>query len=387
VAKALLDLGCLQKFYTSSYVSNKWLQILIERIQNKFWSRRFLTGLAGDKVEADWLYELPEIFYRKIGKKELAIQAVYNRDKKFDRHIAQKLPRHEGDIFWGFQGSCLESLSVAKASGKTTICELSSVYPPFINNIIEEEKQLSPEWAKTMTFTHFPKDYFDRLCEEPLIADVIIGASRFTLDTLRAAGIEEKKLKYLPLGAELSHIPFTERKNKGKTPLKVLFVGRVSQLKGIKYLMEAVNEFDPKEVELHLIGHVVDGSILRTYKNHILHDPLQQYELFAAYREFDLLVLPTLFDGFGLVVIEAMAAGLPVIATTNSTGPEIVREGMNGYIVPIRSSEAIAEAIRTFLLLKEEERQQMRLAARASALDFSWARYQERLANFLENEF
>jgi glycosyltransferase involved in cell wall biosynthesis len=86
------------------------------------------------------------------------------------------------------------------------------------------------------------------------------------------------------------------------------------------------------------------------------------------------LVLPSLEDGFGLVALEAMAAGRPVIVSEHAGVKDVVREGRDGFVVPIRSPDAIAEKLQ-WLHDHPAERQAMGRAAREQALRYPWARY------------
>lgn len=381
VAKALLKLGLLEKFYTSSYVRPKWLQDLFIQTHNTFWSRRFINGLNGKHVESNWRFEFPEMVLNKLyGQSAKTIDAIYKRDVAFDKSLATRMHQLKGDIFWGFQGSCYECLNAAKRSNKLAICELATAHAPAAKRILEEEKMLHPEWADSIDNISFPQSYYERLCKEPHQADVVIGASQFTLQTLREDGVPESKLRFLPLGFELEHIPFDSNRKRKSGPIRLLYAGRITQRKGIKYLLEAMKQFTSDEVELHIIGYVHgSGEALKQYTNFILHPPMQQYELFKKYQEFDAFVLPTVFEGFGLVIVEAMAAGLPVITTPNSIGPELINIGENGYIIPIRNVEALKNAVHEYLKKNAEERESMRVKAREAALKYSWDAYRERL--------
>ena len=385
VAKALGDLDCLSVFYTSSYITSKLFQRIVEQTDNKFWSRRFLAGIDTNKIESNWRFEFKEMLFGKLyGQSQKTLNAVYERDEKFDHYVASRMNQLSGNIFWGFQGSSLNSLKAAKANGKLAICELATAHAPSAKRILEEEKKLHPEWADSIDNLTFPEQYFQRLCEEPHHADVVIGASQFTLQTLREDGVSDSKLTLLPLGFEVDHIPFEKDRKRKSGPIKVLFAGRITQRKGIKYLLEAMKHFDPREIELHIVGHIHgEGEALNTYKNFVLHAPMQQYELFERYQEFDLFALPSVFEGFGLVIVEAMAAGLPVIATPHTIGPELIENGTNGYIVPVRNVLEITNSINDFLKKDEDERNQMRIKARESALKFSWDNYKERLKSLL----
>lgn len=389
VAKSLNDLGYLQKFYTSGYITSKLLQQQICKSGNQYWSRRFIDGLHGNKVEANWRFEVKENIYNRIyGQFAKTIQAVYDRDVHFDHYMARKMHKLRGDVFWGFQGSCFNSLKAAKKNGMITICELSAVHAPTVIELLREEEILQPAWSSTIFNLKFPPAYYQRIIEEPELADIVIGASPFTLKSLHDHGISPAKTRLLPLGFEVDQIPFRVTTD-GARPFRLAFVGRITQSKGIKYLLEAMKYFDPKDIELHLIGYV-QGSTgeLNKYSQHFIkHEPMQQYELFNTYQDFDAFILPSICEGFGLVIVEAMAAGLPVITTPNSIGPELIQDNVNGYIVPIRDSEAIVTALRKFLSKSTSELSQMRLAARQSVVNFSWDAYKKRLKHFLEQEF
>jgi glycosyltransferase involved in cell wall biosynthesis len=93
--------------------------------------------------------------------------------------------------------------------------------------------------------------------------------------------------------------------------------------------------------------------------------------------------MPSLSEGFGLVSLEAMAAGLPVITTVNTNATDIIEDGIEGYIIPIRDTQAIVSALEKILSLKEEEFIEMSKSARMKALDFTWDNYQLRVEKYL----
>ena len=97
----------------------------------------------------------------------------------------------------------------------------------------------------------------------------------------------------------------------------------------------------------------------------------------------DVFVFPSLFEGFGLVLLEAMSQGLPIIATAHTAAPDLIKEGESGFIVPIRSAQAIAEKLD---LLARDSRllSEMSHAARETAAEYTWEQYRARLSHALE---
>jgi len=383
VAKALYDFGLLDVFYTSSYIRNAKMQNYLMRKGNTYWTRRFIEGLSGDAVNSNWRFELKEIIYRKMyGKSSLTQEAVYKRDMNFDAYVARELKKRKSEVFWGFQGSCYESLQSAKQSGKIAVCELATAHITEAKRILGEEANLHPEWADSIDNLVFKPEYENRLCREPHIADFAIAASQFTKQSLLNDGVAEKKIIVLPLGFDIAHIQFVEQSDDIEArPLKLLYAGTVTQRKGIKYLLEAMTCLNSINAELHIIGGIQgSGKALDAYKRHFTYKPaVSQFELFKLYSQYDALVLPTVFEGFGLVIVEAMAAGLPVITTPNSIGTELISNNLNGYIVPIRNTKAIVDSIVELRSKNKHEYLQMRREARKSAEKFSWNVYSERL--------
>jgi len=104
--------------------------------------------------------------------------------------------------------------------------------------------------------------------------------------------------------------------------------------------------------------------------------------LAEIYRWADVFVFPTLIEGMGLVVLEAMASGIPVIVTPNGPG-DVVREGVDGYVVPIRDVDAIADRL-DYLRANPEARMQMGANARERALEFTWEAYGRNVLRELE---
>lgn len=385
LAKALLDLGLLEGFYTSSYLTNQWLQEWVLRRQNDFLMRRFKAGLHAPFVHSHWSFELKEWLMRKVQGKSQAVQnQVYKRDTDFDTMMARKISNLDSSHFWGFQGSCRATLEAARTAGKTAICELATAHVVQAKKILTEEQHLHPEWADSIDNLYFPPVYEKRLEEEPFMADWVIAASRFTKWTLTETGIPESKIKLLPLGFELDKIPF-QLKGEGfsNRPLRLLFAGTVTQRKGIAYLLEAMEKLHwPADIELHFVGGIQgNGKAFAARKGKSIHHPaLGQYEMFQQYQNYDALVLPTVFEGFGLVIVEAMAAGLPVITTPHSMGPDVIVSGENGWLVPIRDTEALSQAIAQLRHQSDGSFTAMRHAARKAALNFTWQQYAINLA-------
>jgi glycosyltransferase involved in cell wall biosynthesis len=387
VAKALLGLGLLKKFYTSSYISNTAFQRMIYALDLSFLSRRFLTGLGGSYVQAAWSYEIKELIYRRLkGNNHEINELVFERDIKFDLDLSKKLPKLSYDVFWGFQGSCHNCLATSNKLGKESICEMTIAHLPFAKRILEEEARLQPEWADSIDFASFPAQYEKRLTEEPLIAKKVIAISSFLKKTLVQEGVEAEKVSVVPLGFDATAVAFEEETTSiANRPLRLLYAGRITQRKGLKYLLEAIQSFNKSDVELHIIGNIYgSGEAFKKYSSLYTYSKgVSQLELFKMYKNYDALVFPSVLEGFGLVTVEAMGAGLPVITTPHTNATEVIRDGINGFVVPIRDSKAIADAIGRLRNMDNASFQQMRLEARKTALQYTWDAHTNKISQFV----
>ncbi len=379
------QLGMLRRFVTSTYYKpDCWpdrLAGLFPRLDLGL-QKRWLEGLDSSLVTRHLSLEVPELFYRNVLKNPRRAElAMFERDATFDRWVASRFA-FESDIFWGFQGSCLESLKAAQAAGKTAVCEFATAHVTAAIRILSEEAQKHPEWAATISNLHFPDWYRERLEQEPHQADVCIAASGFTQRSLEEVGIPPERIQLLPLAADLDQFQFAERRTDG--PLKVLFVGGIGQRKGIKYLLEAVQQLNSAQIELQLLGPAPadDRPLTAFSKWYTYLGRTDQPGVVRQMQQADVLVLPSVFEGFGLVIIEAMATGLPVITSTHSCGPEVIREGVDGFVLEPDDVTGLAQKI-AWCAEHRTQLTEMGRAAHEHAKLFSWDGHRERLRELL----
>jgi len=385
-ARALQRLGRLDRFVTSAYYKP---ELFPDRLLggigpiHRLLERRHHHDLDSSKVIRSWRFELPELIARRLGASYEAVeQKVFDRDRNFDCWVARHWAGH-ADVFWGFQGSCLESLKAARAAGRFAVLELATVHVPTAISVLQQEAERHPEWAGTISNYHFPDWYRARLEAEPHEADLCVAASPYTRESLLEAGIPEEKIVLLPLGAQLDRFTPVERTFE-EPRLRVLFVGGVGQRKGIKYLLDAVKQLGTAKAELRIAGPVgAARDPLRAYEGYFeLLGRVDQPDLVQLMHESHVMVLPSVLEGFGLVIPEAMATGLPVIASTHSAAPEIIRDGIDGFVL---EPDDVAGLTRRLCELADDRELCRRLSASAvgRAAEYSWERHQERLGEIV----
>ena len=219
-----------------------------------------------------------------------------------------------------------------------------------------------------------------------LKSDAVLAPSQYSKNVLcKIYSIPQEKVKVVPHGVDISKFSTTAMKKSKK--IRLLFVGPLEERKGIKYLIEAfaLVKNEHKNVELVLLG---SGSQEKKLKELVNKLNLTEFVEFAGYidgwssdfvdyyNSSDIFVFPSLKEGFGMVIVEAMACGLPVISTNTSAIPEVV--GDAGILVEPRNSQALVNAI---ILLIEDEKLRNKLSERGRKRveeNFTWEKVIER---------
>ncbi len=303
--------------------------------------------------------------------------AVY---RDLDRRLARRLgsqPRLTG--VYGYEDGAADTFAAARTLGLRTIYDLPIGHWRAAQCLYEEERQREPEWASTLAGVLDSPAKLQRKDLELARADSVVVASAFTRSTVQGELTPGKPVYVIPYGAPPVAIAERAATRPG-TPLRVLFAGSLTQRKGLSYFLKAC-ELAGSAVQATLIGRREGGpcapleAALRRWR---YVESVPHHEMLAEMSRHDVLVFPSLFEGFGLVILEAMAQGLPVISTMATGGPDVTTDGVDGFIVPLRDPEAITA--RLLDLHSDRERlRSMAVAARAKAASLSWANYRARL--------
>ncbi len=185
-------------------------------------------------------------------------------------------------------------------------------------------------------------------------ADKVIAVTRLEADFLvKVAGADPNKITVIPEGVDLDL--FKPKIDKSEQEKVILFVGRIAQEKGLMYLIKAIPRVTKvfPSISVLMVGEDqgIQENLIKAAENlgveKIVHflGPKFGYELARTYRKARIFVLPSLYETFGLAILEAMASGLPIVTTRTGGIPELVEDGSNGMLVGPRNHEALAEAI------------------------------------------
>lgn len=321
---------------------------------------------------------------RALFERESAVFSVDEVYKDMDRHVARRvLPRRKPTAVYAYEDGAAETFRAGQRLGWQRIYELPIGYWRAAQAILREEGERQPEWACTLRGIADSPAKLARKDEELQRASLIIVPSSFVKETLGLAPGITAPIQVNPYGAPAVTIKAVPPPHAGK--LRVLFVGGLGQRKGLSYLLQAV-ALVKDGVELTLIGRKLSetcGPLNEATKQHRWIPSLPHAEVLQEMSRHDVLVFPSLFEGFGLVILEAMSQGLPVITTANGAGLDIITPGEDGFSVPIRSAAAIAEKL-DLLAGNPALLGRMKTAALETARRSSWENYKRRLVELVK---
>jgi len=212
--------------------------------------------------------------------------------------------------------------------------------------------------------------------QEMDLADLVLVPSTFVRRTVEQ--FVQKSIALCPYGVDSDFwYPGDGRKTDGT--LRFIYAGQCSLRKGIPILFEAWRAAGLKDARLELVGswQFAENKLKDLPEGATFAGQISATELRARYQAADVFVFPSFFEGFGLVILEAMACGLPVIATEATAGPDVLGES-TGQVIPAGDIESLAESLRWFV----EHRDQlpvMKIAARKNALAFGWEQYRRKV--------
>ena len=316
-----------------------------------------------------------------------SIDAVY---RNLDQHVARRLEKKTANGLKGvyaYEDGALLSFREAKRLGLMCFYDLPIGYWRAAERFLTMEKERWPDWASTLIGNFDSRAKRERKDEELLLADRIFVASQFTAKTLNEVNGSIAPVEIIPYGfpAVAKHRDYDTSINK---PLKILFVGGLSQRKGIAYLFQVAHSLG-RHVDLTLVGAKTGNycpALDRALSRHRWFPSLPHSDVLKLMAAHDVLVFPSLFEGFGLVITEAMSQGTPVITTDRTAGPDLIHHGENGWLVSAGSSDSLQEAVVKILSNRLLARDTGKAALETARLR-PWAVYGRELAESIKVAF
>jgi len=386
VVLAMLEAGEQARFFTTLTPDGSDFAALALRLTGAGRSRMMRDLPSGVTETYPWR-EAARLALGRVSHDEVLRDRVFHWGRDgFDAWVASQM-RPPFRLVYGYETECLETFRAARANGIGTAYDLPSPEHDFVEGLLRQEAERFPELrtAARRRFEELQPERTARRHEEFRLADVVCANSNFTKQTWVAAGLDAAKIVTLPLGAPEPDAAGREGGTHGQGPLRLVWAGTFSVRKGAHYLLEAWRAWAAgQSATLDVFGSVSLPASLKVEAAPGLafHGPVPRARVLAAFHEADALVFPTLCDGFGLVVNEALSRGLPVITTRRAGAADLIREGVNGRLVEHASVPALVEAL-DWCASHREELRAMRPAALATAAAWQWKDYRRALREAL----
>jgi glycosyltransferase involved in cell wall biosynthesis len=393
IARAAEQAGVLSDFYTSfdaagiiKMAERLPIRLLPFRVRSLL-GRRTFPGVEPERIRvvsplAEGLY----LAVRRVPYAEpLALGLMYHTKRRFDKAVSMRLARSRAQIVVGMSPSSALTFTRAHELGRMTVLNFPNSHPAYENRCLHElaglqngDNEMIPQWVVREV---------DREIDS---SDLILVPSQLVAAQLKDLGVDPGRIIIEPYGVDLSvfHPSGSEERAGQKDRLVCLYVGHISYLKGIKVLVEAARRLLGQPVEFWLAGPIVSRAVLRDLPENTRYLGKQTHAaLPAIMRRADIFVLASLEESYGLVTLEAMACGLPVIVSDHAGTGEFVQDGISGVVVRAGEPADLVEAI-TRLAQDAEGRRRMGIEGlhRVQAGN-SWDDYAARVLNAIDQRF
>jgi len=355
LAKELEDNGHLERIFTSY----PWFSLKDSGV-----SRKKVTCLIAKEIVEKASYKIPRL---TTGSRVSSFASNI-----FDWQVSRRI--QPCDIFVGWSSFALYTLRRARGLFPLkVILERGSCHIETQRDILNEERR-----RLGIMISRPCRQMVEKELLEYQEADYISVPSSLAKGTFLSRGIPEEKIIQIPLGVDTRCFrPIPKQDNR----FRVIFVGP-SIVKGLHYFLQAIDELNLKGLEVWLVGGVVKDVIpfFKKYSTHFKHlGIIPNKDLYQYYSQASLFVNFALEDGFAMALLEAMACGLPVICSENTGAKDVVREGIDGFILPARNTEALKEKITYFYRYPDKAKEMGRQARLRVESGFTWENYGERI--------
>ena len=271
-------------------------------------------------------------------------QFQFQTDRLIGHWARTRIEESSPDLCYVFTQVGLETLKWAKAAGVPTVLDNPNGHIRHYREVCVRE---SKQWCDSGYSGHPTEAMVQRVEEEYALADRIRVSSQWAKDSMVAHGVLSQKIEVIAQPIDLTRFRPSSTSRELEQPLRICFVGQVNLAKGFVYLTRAIKQLGARHASLEIVGATGDRQARRLFEQEradisVISAPGDPV---PAYHRNELLVLPSLHDGFGFVVAEAMACGLPVIVTEDCGAAGLVRENESGWIVPAGEVEPLALAL------------------------------------------
>lgn len=394
-AEALLQKGYLYKYITTIYDKPHSLTRIVKHL---------LRGDAKKKCASHRDEALPDsmvlqycewkgllrLFLSKIPALYKHFPRYYDwLHDSFGRKVAEYAIRNNVDAVIMYDTNANECWKILKEKAPQIkrIQDVSIANRLFMKeNFIKDIERTNDEDIKVEQAELWDENNCKRYLEEILDSEYFLIASNVVKRSMMFSGVRSEQMFMAPYGVDFNKFNFVQKQALQK-PLKLVYVGQVNYRKGIHHLLKVMDSFKGDEVELFLAGGYTDTTpFYQQYKDrkniHFLGFVTRDV-LATLYQKCDVFVFPTLGEGYGLVILEALSCGVPCIVSDLAGGDDAIIEGYNGFKFEAGNDVDLKNKIQWFLD-NPEKLPEYSLNSRSSVESQTWQSYYDCVVKAVE---
>lgn len=386
LAKALEEQGVLVSYCTTVYDKPGTFMGIVKKMLNKKWRNKALgrksVAIPNEKIVLFCeLRGYLALFINRFSK-NVNFTRCYQRYlyRCFGKKVANYAKKINVDAVITFDTTATVCFRELRNSRILKVLDMAAITRKYAKFIYEtEEKQYGFSYFHDTQRYLWNDKILNYMNEEIELADEFIVASDFTRRSLNYCGIKNDNITIIPYGVNLKQFyPRVNQKSYLEEPMKIVFVGHVDYQKGLHHLFEALKDIELSKIKVDIYG-VYNGKdkivkMGKEYCNAEFHGFVNPKQLREIYQNSDIMIFPSTNDGYGLVILEALACGLPVICSRNAGASDVIQDGVNGFKFNSGDIKRLRDLI-TWCVQNREELQKMKRVANKSIERNTWENY------------
>ncbi|WP_291721740.1 glycosyltransferase family 4 protein [Bernardetia sp.] len=392
-AFAYYEHNMLEKFCTTfiahkEYFLSNFLKKIAPSLEKDI-EKKAISEIPFEKIKTYPYRELIRLFASRYASTETTDKVWEWAENSYDRWVAGQIKKSNIEIFHGYEHCSLAALKAANSKQIMCVYEQPSVYyksfDKIIDKLFKEENEFKKQYNNLFS-SDLSKERNQRREEELHLASTIICNSTFTKNSFPA--IYQQKAQVIPLAFPKPKQQSDSRENIDKVIFAIS--GNISYLKGAHHVLRVWKKLDKifSNVELRIIGtYLLDDKEKQELPPSVkFYDRLAHQEYMNFIKEVSIFVSFTYSDGFGMVISEAMANGIPVIATPNCMALDFIEHNENGWIVPVGDQEALLQQMKWCVenkhLIENTSRKALETAEK-----WQWEDYRNKVAETIKHQY
>ena len=399
LSSALKKHGNLFKYITTVYNKESSLLMTMAKLilkndnLSRLRKRKNNDLLDQDVVQFNEIHGLILLLILRLDSKKYLFNSLNDFfSKLFAKKVANYAIKNNVDAVICYDGSfcALICFNILKEKAPHILRIIDHAHPP--RNFLHEVYKNLEKSSEEFTLTYENCKYLTS--ETRIISDAAeiksaqkhIVASDFSVKALYHNNINSRDICKVPYG--VNHDVFQQIKSKHdiNNKIKILFIGEINQRKGIKQILEAAKILSDQNFEFNLIGMGMSNypELYKPYKEYVNFLGLVSFEtLLGQLKSSDVFIFPSLGEGFGLVLLEALSSGLPVICSRNCAGPDLIEDGKNGFLIDAGDTIALVDKLLWFES-NRDKLPEMSQYARKSSSKYTWGIYEKNVVSGIE---